>query len=187
MNQPGGWIEISPVTSLLRACRIGAGLSQCANGSQCLPEFSSQNDTTLRIFAAPGICPARAKSGPPIRRARRTLRHAAFKAAIKRLVIQELAPFRLLTVRNWTGFFEAASSRWHKTDTPAEARQPKVQRDILHQCNLRCAHCYFRGSIGTIPETAETENTRSYQGGLWLMRQSAANPSARQIPCDQGI
>ena len=25
-----------------------------------------------------------------------------------------------------------------------------------------------RGSIGTIPETAETENTRSYQGGLWL-------------------
>ncbi len=23
-------------------------------------------------------------------------------------------------------------------------------------------------SIGTIPETAETENTRSYQGGLWL-------------------
>ena len=25
-----------------------------------------------------------------------------------------------------------------------------------------------RGSIGTIPETAETENTRSFQGGVWL-------------------
>ena len=25
-----------------------------------------------------------------------------------------------------------------------------------------------RGSIVTIPETAETENTRSYQGGAWL-------------------
>ena len=25
-----------------------------------------------------------------------------------------------------------------------------------------------RGSIGTIPATAETENTRSYQGGVWL-------------------
>jgi hypothetical protein len=25
-----------------------------------------------------------------------------------------------------------------------------------------------RGSIGTVPATVETENTRSYQGGLWL-------------------
>jgi hypothetical protein len=25
-----------------------------------------------------------------------------------------------------------------------------------------------RGSIGTIAETAETENTRSYRGGVWL-------------------
>src|SRR5580704_2497409 len=34
-----------------------------------------------------------------------------------------------------------------------------------------------RGSIGTIPETAETENTRSYQEVLWLMSQSVANQS----------
>jgi AhpD family alkylhydroperoxidase len=26
----------------------------------------------------------------------------------------------------------------------------------------------YRDGIGTIPETAETENTRSYQGGIWL-------------------
>jgi hypothetical protein len=30
-----------------------------------------------------------------------------------------------------------------------------------------------RGSIGTIPETAETENTRSYQGGVWLPREDS--------------
>jgi hypothetical protein len=38
-----------------------------------------------------------------------------------------------------------------------------------------------RGSIGTIPETAETENTRSYQGGLWLgtERFELLNPETR--------
>jgi hypothetical protein len=35
-----------------------------------------------------------------------------------------------------------------------------------------------RGSIGTIPETAETENTRSYQGGLQVARM--ADPSVAQ-------
>jgi hypothetical protein len=107
MNQPGGWIEISPVTSLLRACWIGAGLSQCANGSQCLPTFSSQNDATLRAFTAPAICSGFVKSGLPIRWARRILRHAAFKGAIKRLVILELAPFRLLTYLNWARRFRS--------------------------------------------------------------------------------
>src|SRR3984893_15899126 len=34
-----------------------------------------------------------------------------------------------------------------------------------------------RGSIGTIRATVETENTRSYQGGVWLTSQSAANRS----------
>src|ERR1700724_2313700 len=37
-----------------------------------------------------------------------------------------------------------------------------------------------RGSIGTIPETAETENTRSYQGGVWLTSQSRANRSLKR-------
>src|ERR1700730_14588103 len=37
-----------------------------------------------------------------------------------------------------------------------------------------------RGSIGTIPETAETENTRSYQKVTWLMRQSAANRALKR-------
>ncbi len=32
----------------------------------------------------------------------------------------------------------------------------------------RFGEALTRGSIGTIPETAETENTRSYQGGVWL-------------------
>src|SRR3984893_13039747 len=105
MNQTGGWIEISPVTSLLRACWIGAGLSQCANGPQCLPTFSSQNDATLRAFTAPAICADFVKSGLPIRWARRTLRHAAFKAAIKRLVILGLAPFRILRDLNWARLF----------------------------------------------------------------------------------
>src|ERR1700730_18942473 len=104
MNHTGGWIEISPVTSLLRACWIGAGLSQCANGSQCLPAFSSQNDATLRVFTAPTVCSACVKSALPVGWARRTLRHA-FKAAIKRLIILELAPFRLLTYRNWARLF----------------------------------------------------------------------------------
>ncbi len=36
-----------------------------------------------------------------------------------------------------------------------------------------------RGRIGTIPAPVETENTRSYQGGVWLMRQSTANRSPR--------
>src|SRR5580704_6934445 len=115
MNQTGGGIEISPVTSLLRACWIGAGLSQCANGPQCLPTFSSQNDATLRAFAAPAICSAFVKSGLPIRWARRTLRRAAFKAAIKRLVIRELAPFGLLTYLNWARLFRnRIIARWYE-------------------------------------------------------------------------
>jgi hypothetical protein len=32
----------------------------------------------------------------------------------------------------------------------------------------------------------ETENTWQYQGGVWLMRQSKANPSRGEIPCYQG-
>jgi hypothetical protein len=36
-------------------------------------------------------------------------------------------------------------------------------------CTDAFAGALTRGSTGTIPETAaETENTRSYQGGLWL-------------------
>src|ERR1700680_2475237 len=107
MNQTGGWIEISPVTSLLRACWIGAGLSQRRNGPQCLPAFSSQNDATLRACAAPANCPACVKSGLPIRLA--PLRHAAFKAAIKRLVILGLAPFRQLRYLNWARLFRSGA------------------------------------------------------------------------------
>jgi hypothetical protein len=44
-----------------------------------------------------------------------------------------------------------------------------------------------RGNIGTIPETAETENTRSYQGGLWLMSQSATNWSRARNSLLAGI
>ena len=35
-------------------------------------------------------------------------------------------------------------------------------------CDCFKSRALTRGSIGTIPEPAETENTRSYQGGLWL-------------------
>jgi hypothetical protein len=31
--------------------------------------------------------------------------------------------------------------------------------------------------------TVETENTASYQGGVWLTTQSVANPSRPEIPC----
>src|ERR1700737_116795 len=75
MNQTGGWIEISPVTSLLRACWIGAGLSQCANGPQCLPTFSFQNDATLCDLAALIICAPCCGSRLICSVARRTLRH----------------------------------------------------------------------------------------------------------------
>src|SRR6202022_1729644 len=43
-----------------------------------------------------------------------------------------------------------------------------------HRCVRRAL---TRGSIGTIPETVETDNTQSCQGGGWLMRQSTANQS----------
>jgi hypothetical protein len=69
---------------------------------------------------------------------------------------------------------------------PAPTRRYCVHRN-QHRKELRCsrysparsqprraertdafAGALTRGSIGTIPETAETENSRSYQGGLWL-------------------
>jgi hypothetical protein len=40
-----------------------------------------------------------------------------------------------------------------------------------------------RGSIVTIPATAETEKIRSYRRGVWLTTQSSANRSHPLIPC----
>ena len=39
------------------------------------------------------------------------------------------------------------------------------------------------GILGTTSASTETENTWQYQGGLWLMTQSEANPSRGEIPC----
>jgi hypothetical protein len=47
--------------------------------------------------------------------------------------------------------------------------EPVVERDTLISFDVaELAGALTRGSIGTILETAETENTRSYQGGVWL-------------------
>jgi hypothetical protein len=44
---------------------------------------------------------------------------------------------------------------------------------------------YFKPLL--VPKTLTTDtNTRRFEEDSWLMRQSAANPSARQIPCYQG-
>src|SRR5262245_16754244 len=43
-----------------------------------------------------------------------------------------------------------------------------------------------RGILGTISVPTETEITWQYQGGVWLMTQSCANPSQLEIPCEQG-
>jgi len=40
-----------------------------------------------------------------------------------------------------------------------------------------------RGILGSISVTTETEIPWQYQGGVWLMTQSSANPSPGQIPC----
>ena len=43
--------------------------------------------------------------------------------------------------------------------------------DVAHENEIGTeafAGALTRGSIGTIPQIAETENTRSYHGGLWL-------------------
>jgi hypothetical protein len=53
----------------------------------------------------------------------------------------------------------------------------------LNIARLSFFNTLIHDAIWTIPETAETENTRLYQGGLWLTRQSAANRSPPKIPC----
>src|ERR1700730_16843804 len=59
-------------------------------------------------------------------------------------------------------------------------RPTSADRDVV---SLVAADAFVgeltRGSIRTFPATAETENTASYQGGLWLTIQSTAKRSLK--------
>jgi hypothetical protein len=56
-------------------------------------------------------------------------------------------------------------------NTGSASAKPSIFEKLAIQFELT------RGTMGTIPATVETENTRSYREGVWLTSQSLANQS----------
>src|ERR1700720_1334500 len=99
--------------------------------------------------------------------------HSEFQRVNSRHPSQTLVAWRTSDQRNHAARYDPTAFRLKRLRIGCMFGSLAIARTQ----STKLAGALSRGNIGIIPRTAETENTRSHQGGVWLMNQSAANPS----------